>query len=69
MINIRIDENRFQALIKQKHPIIRVALHPRDPNGALKEQKDMINRLKEEDYDPPVYSEVVQKFQKLFYKI
>jgi predicted deacetylase len=66
-INIRIDENRFQALIKQKPPIIRVALHPRDPIGALKEQKDMINRLKEEGYDPPLYSEVLQKLQNLLF--
>jgi predicted deacetylase len=64
-INIRIDENRFQDLIKQDPPIIRVALHPRDPHQALKEQKDMINRLKEEDYDAPLYSKVIQKLQKL----
>ncbi len=56
---------QFQALIKQVPHIIRVALHPRDPHQASKEQKDMINRLKHEGYDPPLYSEVIQKFQKL----
>jgi predicted deacetylase len=62
-INIRIDENRFQSLIEQEPSIIRVALHPRDPNGALNEQKDMINRLIEEGYLSPLYSEVIQKLQ------
>jgi predicted deacetylase len=62
-INIRIDENRFQNLIEQEPSIVRVALHPRDPNGALNEQKDMINRLIEEGYLSPLYSEVIQKLQ------
>jgi predicted deacetylase len=60
-INVRIDENRFLDLIKQEPPIVRIALHPRDPKGALNEQKDMINRLKQEDYYSPLYSEVIQK--------
>jgi predicted deacetylase len=62
-INIRIDENRFQDLIEQEPSIVRVALHPRDPNGALNEQIDMINRLKQEYYHSPLYSEVIQKLQ------
>ena len=62
-INVRIDENRFQDLIKQEPPVIRIALHPRDPKGALNEQKDMINRLKQEDYHSSLYSEVIQKLQ------
>jgi len=62
-INIRIDENRFQDLIKLDPPIIRIALHPRDPYGALNEQTDMINRLKEEDYRMQLYSEIIQKLQ------
>lgn len=64
-INVRIDENRFQDLIKQAPPIVRVALHPRDPNGALNEQKDMINRLKQEDYHILSYSDLIQKFAKI----
>jgi predicted deacetylase len=62
-INIRIDENRFQDLIKLAPPIIRIALHPRDPYGALNEQTDMINRLKEEEYHMQLYSEMIQKLQ------
>ena len=64
-INIRIDENRFQDIISQDPPIIRIALHPRDPYGALNEQKDMINKLKENDYIIPKYSELISKLQKL----
>ena len=44
-INISKDEKRFKILIKQIPPIIRIALHPEDPHQALKEQKDMINKL------------------------
>ena len=62
-INVRIDENRFQNLIEQEPSIVRVALHPRDPNGALNEQIDMINRLKQEYYHSSLYSEVIQKLQ------
>ena len=66
IINIRIDENRFQDLIKQTPPIIRVALHPRDPTEALNEQKDMIYRLKEEGYIIPRYSGIIPKLKELF---
>jgi predicted deacetylase len=62
-VNIRIDENRFQDLIKLAPPIIRIALHPRDPYEALNEQTDMINRLKEEEYPMQLYSEMIQKLQ------
>lgn len=64
-INIRIDENRFQDLIAQDPSIIRIALHPRDPYEALNEQKDMINRLKDEDYITPLYSELIPKLHEL----
>jgi len=64
-INIRIDENRFQDLITQEPHIIRIALHSRDPDDALNEQKDMINSLKKEDYTIPLYSELIAKLQKL----
>src|SRR6478609_9102469 len=64
-INIRIDENRFQDLITQEPHIIRIALHSRDPDDALNEQKDMINSLQKEDYSIPLYSELIAKLQKL----
>jgi len=64
-INIRIDGNRFQDLITQEPHIIRIALHSRDPDDALNEQKDMINSLQKEDYSIPLYSELIAKLQKL----
>jgi predicted deacetylase len=64
-INIKRDGKRFQDLIKQSPPIIRVALHPRDPTGALEEQKDMMNKLKGENYLMPLYSEIIPKMQEL----
>jgi predicted deacetylase len=64
-INIKRDGKRFQDLIKQSPPIIRVALHPRDPTGALDEQKDMTNKLKGENYLIALYSEIIPKLQEL----
>ena len=64
-INIEKDEKRFKTLIKQFPPIIRVALHPRDPHAALKEQKDMISKLIESEYKIHRYREVIPKIQHL----
>ena len=65
-INIKRDEKRFQDLIIQTPPIVRIALHPRDPYEALNEQKDMINRLKDEDYHVSLYSDIIPKLQELY---
>ena len=34
--------------MKEEPQIIRIALHPRDPPQALKEQKEMISKLKDQ---------------------
>jgi predicted deacetylase len=65
-INIRRDEKRFQDLIIQTPPIVRIALHPRDPYEALNQQKDMINRLKDEDYHVLVYSDIIPIARNIF---
>src|SRR6476469_8891590 len=64
-INIDIDEKRFTILIKQILPIIRIALRPRDPHNALKEQKDMIRKLIESEYKVHRYREILPKLQQL----
>ena len=64
-INIFRDEKRFKILIKQFPPIIRIALHPRDPHGALKEQKYMIRKLIESEYNVHRYREALPKIQQL----
>lgn len=62
-INIRIDEARFQTIINQQPPIIRIALHPRDPLQALNEQKDMIKSLSDNGYIMSRYNEVIPILQ------
>jgi hypothetical protein len=64
-INIIRDEKRFKVLIKQNPPIIRVALHPRDPQEALKEQKDLVCNLIDCGYKIQRYCGVLPKLQKL----
>ena len=63
IVNIVKDEKSFNRLIKQKPNIIRIALHPRDPHGALEEQKQMICQLKDLGYIMPTYTELVHKLQ------
>ncbi len=58
-INIAKDERCFNLLIKQNPRIIRIALHPRDPHGALEEQKHMINRLIDIGYTMSTYRDLL----------
>jgi predicted deacetylase len=60
-VNIAKDERCFNLLIKQNPCIIRIALHPRDPHGALEEQKHMINRLMDMEYTTSTYREIIPK--------
>ena len=60
-VNIAKDERCFNLLIKQNPRIIRIALHPRDPHGALEEQKHMINRLMDMEYTISTYRELIRK--------
>lgn len=60
-VNIAKDERCFNLLIKQNPRIIRIALHPRDPHGALEEQKHMINRLMDMEYTISTYREIIPK--------
>lgn len=60
-INIIRDERRFRILIEQTPPIIRIALHPRDPHQALKEQKNMICKLTDEEYVIQRYKDILSK--------
>jgi len=61
LLNIDRDEKRLKILIKQILPIIRIALHPRDPHNALKEQKDMTSKLIESEYKVHRYRESLPK--------
>jgi hypothetical protein len=65
IVNIAKDERCFKLLIKQNPPIIRIALHPRDPHGALEEeeQKHMIGRLEGLGYIKSTYREYIPRLQ------
>jgi hypothetical protein len=63
IINVGKDERRFKLLMEEEPQIIRIALHPRDPNQALKEQKEMISKLKDQRYKMVTYGELIPKLQ------
>jgi hypothetical protein len=48
---------------EEEPQIIRIALHPRDPHQALKEQKEMICKLKDKGYRMLTYMEIIHKLQ------
>lgn len=61
IVNVSRDKKRFKLLIKEEPQIIRIALHPRDPHQALKEQKEMIYELKDRRYKMVTYMELIPK--------
>jgi predicted deacetylase len=63
IVNISRDERRFKLLMEEEPQIIRIALHPRDPHQALKEQKEMIYELKDQRYKMVTYMELIPKLQ------
>jgi predicted deacetylase len=63
IVNVSKDERRFKLLTKEEPQIIRIALHPRDPDRALKEQKEMIYELKSRRYKMATYKELIPKLQ------
>jgi predicted deacetylase len=63
IVNVSRDERSFKLLIKEEPQIIRIALHPRDPHQALKEQKEMICKLKSRRYKMATYKELIPKLQ------
>ena len=62
-VNVGKDERCFKLLMEEKPQIIRIALHPREPHQALKEQKEMICELKDKGYRMLTYMEIVPKLQ------
>ena len=63
IVNVGRDERRFKLLMEEEPQIIRIALHPRDPYKALKEQKEMICELKDQGYRMLTYMELIRKLQ------
>ena len=63
IVNVGKDKRRFKLLMEEEPQIIRIALHPRDPHQALKEQNEMICELKDKGYRMVTYTELVPKLQ------
>ena len=63
IVNVGEDKRRFKLLMEEEPQIIRIALHPRDPRQALKEQKEMICELKDKGYRMLTYMELTPKLQ------
>jgi predicted deacetylase len=63
IVNMARDERTFKLEIKQRPRIIRIALHPRDPAEAIKDQKQMISTLKDSGYYIPTYTELIPKLE------
>jgi peptidoglycan/xylan/chitin deacetylase (PgdA/CDA1 family) len=66
--NITRDEKRFKLLDKQTE-MIRIAIHPRDPHEALKDQIDMIRELKDQGYTILLYKDLISKLEEAPYTI
>jgi hypothetical protein len=65
IVNMSRDERVFKSQIEERLQIIRIALHPRDPAEAIKDQKQMISILKESGYEIPTYTELMPKLEEL----
>ena len=63
IVNIGRDERAFKLQIEKRPQIIRIALHPRDPAEAIKDQKQMISILKDSAYEIPTYTELIPKLE------
>jgi len=65
IVNMSRDERAFKLQTEERPQIIRIALHPRDPAEAIKDQKQMISILKDSAYEIPTYTELIPKLEKL----
>jgi len=65
VVNMARDERAFKLDIQERSQIIRIAMHPRDPPEAIKDQKQMISILKNSAYEIPTYTELIPKLEKL----
>jgi predicted deacetylase len=49
-----------QQVVQEKSPLIRIAIHPKDPEEALQEQVEMIQGLKDMNYRILNYGEIIR---------
>jgi hypothetical protein len=68
IVRIGTEQRCFELLDDaQRRKMIRIASHPRDPRGALKDQLEMIRELKNQGYTITLYSDLIQKLQDVPY--
>lgn len=65
IVNMGRDERAFKLQIEKRPQIIRIALHPRDPEEAIRNQKQMISILKDSAYEIPTYEQLMPKLEGL----
>jgi peptidoglycan/xylan/chitin deacetylase (PgdA/CDA1 family) len=65
IVNMGRDERAFKLQIEKRPQIIRIALHPRDPEEAIKDQKQMISILKDSAYEISTYTELIPRLEEL----
>jgi predicted deacetylase len=63
IVNMARDERAFKLQIKERPQIIRIALHPRDPAEAIKDQNQMISILKDSAYEILTYTELISRLK------
>jgi predicted deacetylase len=65
IVNLNKNRRHFRGLIENKAHLIRIALHPRDPVHALKDQLEMIIQLKEQSYEMAKYTDLASILQNM----
>jgi predicted deacetylase len=61
-IFLKINKRHYREKIMNNSQMIRMAIHPRDPEEALDDQTEMIQGLKEINYNFLTYNDVLQLF-------
>jgi predicted deacetylase len=62
---LKINKQLFKDKLMKNSKMVRLAIHPKDPEEALNDQKEMIQALKDTDYDFITYEELNTIFDEL----
>ena len=59
---LEINKRRYKEKVMNNSQMVRMAIHPRDPEEALEVQKEMIHGLKDVNYNFLTYNDIAQLF-------
>jgi predicted deacetylase len=62
---LKRNRQRFREKLMKGSQMVRLAIHPKDPEKALGDQEEMIQTLKDESYDFVTYEELMTRFSEL----